>query len=57
MRILVTGGSGFIGTNFIKRNHDNHDITLYDLVSTEDYNSNFIEGSILDYEKILDVTK
>ena len=57
MKIFVTGSSGFIGTNFVKRNQDKHKITLYDLVQPKNLNSNFIEGSILDYEKILEGTR
>ena len=57
MKIAITGGSGFIGTNFVKRNKDKHEITLYDLVKPGNLNSEFIEGSILDYEKILDITE
>ena len=35
MRILVTGGAGFIGTNFIKRLlKEGHDVTSIDNYST-----------------------
>ena len=57
MRIFVTGGAGFIGKSFEKMYRDKYDITLFDLIKPENIDSNFIEGDIMDYEKILDKTK
>ena len=35
MKILVTGGAGFVGTNLIKRLHsDGHDVISFDNYST-----------------------
>jgi len=52
MKILVTGGAGFIGTNLIKRllseGHDVHSIDNYDsgLVENEQEGCNYITGDI-----------
>jgi dTDP-glucose 4,6-dehydratase len=71
MKILVTGGAGFIGSNFIKYMLDkypNYDLINFDyltysgnlenLKSIEDNpNYNFIKGSILDTELIMNVSE
>lgn len=68
MQILVTGGAGFIGSNFIKHmvsKYPKYDIVCYDkltyagdlnrLDSTDGLISYFVEGDICD-EKLLDWT-
>jgi dTDP-glucose 4,6-dehydratase len=71
MRILITGGAGFIGSNFIKYmldNHSNYELinldsltysgNLENLKSIEDNpNYNFIKGSILDNELIMGISE
>ena len=66
MRILVTGGCGFIGSNFVKhmvKNYSNYEITNYDKltyagnrnnVSECEYydNYHFVKGDICDYKKL-----
>ena len=67
MRILVTGGAGFIGSNFIKHMVDKYpeyDITCYDkltyagnkenLSNVEGWyhNYHFVKGDICDYKKL-----
>ena len=66
MRILVTGGCGFIGSNFIKhmiKSYPNYEIINYDKltyagdkknVSECEYfdNYHFVKGDICDYEKL-----
>lgn len=59
MRILVTGGAGFIGSNLVKlliSNH--HEVKVFDNLSTgsqeniKDLPCDFILGDILDFEEI-----
>ena len=66
MNILVTGGSGFIGSNFIKhmvKKYADYEITNYDKLTYAGDRSNtleceyydnyhFIKGDINDYEKV-----
>tara|TARA_B100001094_G_scaffold314335_1_gene353074 strand:- start:1011 stop:1946 length:936 start_codon:yes stop_codon:yes gene_type:complete len=72
MRILVTGGAGFIGSNFIKhmvQKYPEYDINCYDkltyagdrnnLCDVEGWyhNFHFIKGDICDYEKLKQTVK
>ena len=66
MRILVTGGCGFIGSNFVKhmvKNYPDYEITNYDKLTYAGNKSNvsdceyydnyhFVKGDICDYEKL-----
>ena len=67
MRILVTGGCGFIGSNFIKhmvQKYPQYDITCYDKLTYAGdrenlsgvegwyHNFHFIKGDICEYEKL-----
>ena len=71
MRILVTGGCGFIGSNFIKHmvtKYPQYNIINYDKltyagnrennVECEFYNNyHFVKGDINDYDKVYDTIK
>ncbi|MBU1895881.1 dTDP-glucose 4,6-dehydratase [Patescibacteria group bacterium] len=71
MKILVTGGAGFIGSNFIHywlQNHPTDDIINFDKLtyagnlenlSEIEKNShyNFVKGDVCDREQVLDVVK
>ena len=48
MKILVTGGSGFIGTNLIKSIKNKHDVTVFDVNPPKLENIPFIQGNIID---------
>ena len=61
MKILLTGGSGFIGSNFILNFIENHQILNYDLITYAGSNNNldkiknhknytFQKGDIKDHE-------
>ena len=67
MRILVTGGAGFIGSNFIKHMVDKYpeyDVTCYDKLTYAGdrknlsdvegwyHNFHFVKGDICDYDKL-----
>tara|TARA_Y100001970_G_scaffold21626_3_gene24738 strand:- start:3537 stop:4589 length:1053 start_codon:yes stop_codon:yes gene_type:complete len=66
MRILVTGGAGFIGSNFILNNIENHVIINYDKLTyagnldnlssiSNHKNYSFIKGDIKDNNKINEI--
>ena len=66
MKILVTGGAGFIGSNFILNNISNHTILNYDKLTyagnldnlkslEKDPNYNFVKGDIKDLNKFNEV--
>ena len=48
MKIVVTGGSGFIGTNLIKSIKNKHEITVLDINPPKLENISFVEGNITD---------
>ena len=53
MKILITGGTGFIGshlTQFLKKDHD---VTIYDIKKPIEKDVKFILGDIIDGQKIL----
>ncbi len=67
MRVLVTGGAGFIGSNFIKhmvQKYPEYDITCYDKLTYAGdkknlndvegwyHNYHFVKGDICDYDKL-----
>lgn len=53
MRIVVTGGSGFIGTSMFRRLKGKHDFVNLDVVEPkEDHGAEFIKCDIRDYESL-----
>ena len=70
MRLLVTGGLGFIGSNFIRYwfNHHTRDTVInldkvtyaadqHNLVGIEKYDYNFVKGDIADPETVFKLSK
>jgi dTDP-glucose 4,6-dehydratase len=52
MKILVTGGAGFIGTNFCNTKIENHEIVIVDALTYASINSkNFIENNNQNFYK------
>ena len=52
MKILITGGSGFIGTRLYKLLKDKFQVTIFDKCQPAESEANFISGSILDDQKL-----
>jgi len=56
MKILITGGCGFIGSNLAEELSKEHDVIILDDLSTgrieniEDIDVKFIDGSVTDLE-------
>ena len=64
MRILVTGGLGFIGSNFVRYMADKAEITVVDALkcgsnenNLKDLDYNFVNGDICDYEIMAELVK
>ncbi len=64
MRILVTGGLGFIGSNFVRSMMDKAEITVVDALkygsnesNLKDLDYNFVNGDICNYEIMAELVK
>lgn len=61
MKILITGGAGFIGRHLVESLSKNHSVTIYDNLSNSAKpnfeNVKFVKGDILDFEKLLESSK
>lgn len=66
MRVLVTGGAGFIASHFIKRLIHENEVVIYDNFTRNSLqftnlqqhpNLILIEGDVLDYPKLLEATQ
>ena len=51
MNILITGGSGFIGSNIFYKLKKHHKIFIYDKLSPN-FNANFIKGDLNQKKKL-----
>ena len=54
MKILITGGSGFIGTNLTKSLKDKHDITIFDLNDPKIENIQYVKGDICNEAHVIE---
>lgn len=57
MKIIVTGGSGFIGSNIVSNLSKNHDVKIYDFKKPENLETEFIQGDIKDTENVINSIK
>lgn len=57
MKIIVTGGSGFIGSNIVRNLSKNHDVTIFDFKKPINIDNEFIQGDIKDSEKVINSIK
>lgn len=65
MKILITGGMGFIGSNLIKELHKKHDLIVLDnerfginqLLQNNNYTFQYVKGDICDEKIVKELTK
>lgn len=57
MKIIITGGSGFIGTDLSRSLGKNHEITVFDSQKPRLREVNFIEGNIKNPKDVIDSIK
>ena len=56
MKIVITGGSGFIGSNIAKLLKNQHKVTIFD-IKQKNMDINFIQGNINDSKRVIDKLK
>lgn len=62
LKVLITGGSGFIGRYLVEFLKKSHTVLVYDDLSnseklSEEKNVKFCKGDVLDFEKLLEFSK
>jgi UDP-glucose 4-epimerase len=63
MKILVTGGAGFIGSHIVEALHQEHEVTVLDSLRSgfkrniEPFKVNFVHGDICDLDLVLRITQ
>lgn len=56
MKITITGGAGFIGSNIVKSLMEEHQITVFDAKKPK-FNVDFAEGDINNPDDLIRATK
>ena len=57
MKIIVTGGSGFIGSSIVSALKRDHDITIFDFKKPREQDCKVIQGDIKDTKSVVDNIK
>jgi len=57
MKIIVTGGSGFIGSYVVKNLSKNHEVKNFDFKKPVNLDNEFIQGDIKDTKNVIDSIK
>jgi UDP-glucose 4-epimerase len=57
MKIIVTGGSGFIGSNVVKYLSQNHEVKIFDFKKPDNLDNEFIQGDITDSKHVINSIK
>ena len=57
MKIIVTGGSGFIGSSIVDNLSKNHEVKIFDFKKPKNLNNEFLQGDIKNLEEVVNSIK